>query len=208
MIYQTELTSVSSDTPGQTVRSVVCVSGCPGSVSTGSQASSEKSGPASADARALRESALQVDKRSGSPGAGPSSSPKHQTLTLGAKSRSSSEPQALTDGVRLGTSAPRRKAIAGKVKVAGAWVHATELKNPVASRPSAKATSTCKKTGSGDRKPKGQDDLIKTFNRFGSLEDDTSMEVEASQTSLPSSLLRSTSSLKCPRGHTFTWWGC
>ena len=43
----------SSDTPVQTVRSVVCVSGGPGSVSTGTQASSGKSGPASTNARAL-----------------------------------------------------------------------------------------------------------------------------------------------------------
>ena len=73
---------VSSDTPVQTVRSVVCVSGGPGSVSTGTQASSGKSGPPLADARTLSESALRVDKRYGSPGAGSSSSPKHQTLTL------------------------------------------------------------------------------------------------------------------------------
>ena len=75
-------------------------------------------------------------------------------------------------------------------------MHAAEFKNPVASRPSAKVTSTSRKKGSGDRKPKGQDDPIKTFNRFGSLEDDTGMEVEASQMSLLSSLLGSTSSLK------------
>uniref|UniRef100_UPI0025E321BE hypothetical protein n=1 Tax=Thiolapillus sp. TaxID=2017437 RepID=UPI0025E321BE len=92
--------------------------------------------------------------------------------------------------------APRRTAIAGKVKVAGAWVHTAEFKNPAASRPSAKATNTFKKKGNGDRKAKGQDDPIKTFNRFGSLEDNTGMEVEASQTSLPSSLSGSTSSLK------------
>ncbi len=82
------------------------------------------------------------------------------------------------------------------MKVAGAWLHTAEFKNPVASRPSAKATSTFKKKGNGDRKAKGQDDPIKTFNRFGSLEDDTGMEVEASQTSLPSSSSGSTSSLK------------
>ena len=69
-------------------------------------------------------------------------------------------------------------------------------KNLAASRPSAKATSTFKKKGNGDRKVKGQDDPIKTFNRFGSLEDDTGMEVEATQTSLSSSLSGSTSSLK------------
>ena len=196
VVCQTDLKWLSSDTPVQTVHSVVLVSGGPRSVSTGTQASSGKSGPALADARALCESALKADNSFGSPGAGSSAYPKHQTLALGAGSGSSSEPRVPTDGARSRTSAPRRKAIAGKVKVAGAWVHATELKNPVASRPSAKATSTCKKTGSGDRKPKGQDDLIKTFNRFGSLEDDTSMEVEASQTSLPSSLSGSTSSLK------------
>ena len=138
---------------------------------------------------------MQADKSSGSPGAGPSASPKHQTLIPEAGSRSSSEPRVPTDGARSRTSAPRRKVIAGKVKVAGAWVHTAELKNPVASRPSAKATSTFKKKGNGDRKAKGQDDPIQTF-RFGSLEDDTGMEVEASQTSLSSSLSGSTSSLK------------
>ena len=89
VVCQTDLTWVSSVTPVQTVHSN-CVSGGPGSVSTGTQASCRKSGPASTDARALHESALQVDKRSVSPGAGPSSSPEHQTLTTGAGSRSSS----------------------------------------------------------------------------------------------------------------------
>ena len=196
VVCQTDLTWVSSDTPEQTVHSVALVSGGPGSVSTGTQASSGKSGPASADARALRESALQTDKSSGSPGAGPSASPKHQTLTPEAGSGSSSEPRVPTDGARSGNSAPRRTAIAGKVKVAGAWVHTAEFKTPAASRPSAKATSTFKKKGNGDRKAKGQDDPIKTFNRFASLEDNTGMKVEASQMSLPSSLSGSTSSLK------------
>ena len=53
----------------QTVHSVVHVSSGPGSVSTGTQASSGKSGPASTDARALCESALKADKSSGFPGA-------------------------------------------------------------------------------------------------------------------------------------------
>ena len=44
------------------------------------------------------------------------------------------------------------------------------------------------KKGGGDRQAKGQGDPVKTFKRFGSFEDDTGMEVEASQTSLPSSL--------------------
>ena len=91
VVCQTELTWVSPDTPVHTVHSIR-VSGSPGSVSTGTQASSGKSGLALSDARALCESALQADKRSGSPGAGPSSSPRHQTLTLVAGSRSSSEP--------------------------------------------------------------------------------------------------------------------
>ncbi|WP_419652843.1 hypothetical protein, partial [Thiolapillus sp.] len=50
VVCQTDLTWVSSDTPEQTVNSVALVSGGPGSVSTGTQASSGKSGPASADA--------------------------------------------------------------------------------------------------------------------------------------------------------------
>ena len=91
VVCQTDLTWVSSDTPVQTVRSV-CVSGGPGSVSTSTQTSSRKSGPASTDARAQCESALKADKSSGSPGAGPSAFPKHQTLTPGTGSRSSSEP--------------------------------------------------------------------------------------------------------------------
>ena len=92
MVCQTDLTWVSSDTPVQTVHFVVLVSGGPGSVSTCAQASSGKSGPASTDARALCESALQADKSSGSSGAGTSSSLKHQTLTPGAGSWPSSEP--------------------------------------------------------------------------------------------------------------------
>ena len=115
--------SVLRDTPVQTVHSI-CVSGGRGSVSTGTQASSGKSGPASTDARVMWESALEVDKSSGSSGVGPSSSPKHQTLTPGAGSRSSSEPRAPTDGARSETSSPRRRALAGKVKVVGAWVNA------------------------------------------------------------------------------------
>ena len=82
------------------------------------------------------------------------------------------------------------------MNVAGAWVYAADFQKPVASRPSAKATSTLRKKESGDRQAKGQDDPTKTFDRFGSLEEDTGMEVEASQTSLPSSLSGSTSSLK------------
>ena len=117
VVCQTDLTWVSSDTPVQTVHSVVLVSGSLGSVSTGTQASFGKSGSASIDARALCESALKADKSSGSPGAGPSASPKHQTLTPGAGSRSSSEPRVPTESARSRTSAPRRKALAAKVKV-------------------------------------------------------------------------------------------
>ena len=180
----------------QTVHSVVLVSGSPGSVSTGTQASSGKPGPASADARALCESTSKADKSSGSPGAGPSISPQHQTLTPGAGSKSSSEPRVPTDGARSRTSAARRKAIAGKVKVAGAWVHAAELLKPAASRPNSKTTNSPEKKGGGNRQPKGQKDSVKTFNRFGSWEEDAGMEVEASQTSLPSFFSGSTSSLK------------
>ena len=46
------------------------------------------------------------------------------------------------------------------------------------------------------QKGKGPRRLNKNPNTFGSLEDDTGMEVEASQTSLPSSLSGSTSFLK------------
>ena len=95
VVCQTDLTWVSSETPVQTVHSVALVSGGPGSVSTGTQASSWKS-------------ALKADKSSGSPDAGPSASPKHLTLTRGAGSRSSSEPRLPTDGARSRTSAPRR----------------------------------------------------------------------------------------------------
>ena len=196
VVCQTDLILVSSDTPVQTVHSVVHVSGGPGSVSTGTQASSGKSGPASADARALCESALKADKISGSPGAGPSASPKHQTLTPGAGSKSISEPRVQTDGARSRTSAPRRKALAGEVKVAGAWVQAAELLKPAASRPDSKTTNSPENKGGGNRPPKGQKDPLKTFNRCGSLEEDACMEMEASQTSLPSSLSRSTSYLK------------
>ena len=150
MICQAELAWVSSDTPVQTVRSEVCVSGCPGSISTGTQASSGKSGLPSADARVLCESALQVDKISGSPGAGPSSSPKHQTLTPVARSRSSSEPRALTDGVRSRTSASRRKAVAGKMKVAGRGCigRVSETANI---SPHSETNRNLKKKGGGDR---------------------------------------------------------
>ena len=191
-----DLMWVSSDTSIQSVPSVVYVSDCPGSLSTGTQASSGKSGPASTDAQALCESALQADKSSGSPGAGPSASPMHQTLTPGAGSRSSSEPRVPTNGARSRTTAPRRKALAAKVNVAGAWVHAAELLKPAASRPNSKKTNSPKEKGGGNRPPKGQNDPLKTYNRYGSLEEDAGMEVEASQASLPSSLSGSTSSLK------------
>ena len=82
------------------------------------------------------------------------------------------------------------------MEVAGAWVHAAHFQKPLASHPIVKPTGTSKKKGGGDRQAKGQDDPKKTFHRFGSLEDDTGMEVEASQTSLPSSMSGSTSSLK------------
>ena len=139
---------------------------------------------------------MRVDKSSGSPGAGPSASPKHHTLSLGAGSRSSSEPRVPTDGARSRTSAPRRKPLAAKVKIAGAWVHAAEFLKPAASHPNSKTTNSPKKKGGGNRPSKGQQDPVKTFNRYGSLEEDAGMEVEASQTSLPSFLSGSTSSLK------------
>ena len=180
----------------QTVHFVVLVSGSPRSVSTGTQASSGKSWPASTDARALCESALKADKSSGSPGAEPSASPKHQTLTPGAGSRSSSEPRVPTDGARSRTSAPRRKAIAGKVKVAGAWVQTAELLKLAVSRPDSKTTNSPKNKGGGNRPPKGQKDPVKTFKRYGFLEKDAGMGMEASQTSLPSSVSGSTSPFK------------
>ena len=139
---------------------------------------------------------MRADKSSGSPGAGPSASPKHQTLTPGAGSRSTSEPRVPTDGARSRTSAPRHKALAAKVKVGGMWVHATELLKLAVSRPDYESTNSPKNKGDGNRPPKGQKDPIKTFNRYGSLEEDAGMEVEASQTSLPSFLSGSTSSLK------------
>ena len=82
------------------------------------------------------------------------------------------------------------------MKVAGAWVHAAELLKPAASRPNSETTTSPKKKGGGNRPPKGQKDPVKTFDRHGSLEEDVGMEVGASQTSLPSSLSESTSSLK------------
>ena len=106
----------------------------------------------------------------------------------GLVSRSCSEPRVPTEGTRSRTSALRRKAIAGKVKVAGAWVHAAELLKPAASRPNSKNTNSPKKKGGGNRPPKGQNDPLRTFNRYGSLKEDTGMEVGVSQTSLPSSL--------------------
>ena len=71
-------------------------------------------------------------------------------------------------------------------KVAGAWMSATEFRKLVASCPASNPNSTPKKKGGSDRHAKGYDDLVKTYNRFGSLEDDASMDVEASRTSLPS----------------------
>ena len=134
----------------------------------------------------------------------PALPPSTKTVTPGAGSRSSSEPRVPTDGARSRTSAPRRKAFAAKVKVAGVWVHAAELSKPAVSRPDSPNTNSPKNKGGGNRPPKGQKDPIKkeekkrktTFNRYGSLEEDAGMEVEVSQTSLPSFLSGSTSSLK------------
>ena len=81
------------------------------------------------------------------------------------------------------------------MKVVGAWVHAAELLKPAVSRPNSKKTNNPKEKGGGNRPPKGQNDLLKIYNKYGSLEEDAGMEVEASQTSLPSSLPGSTSSL-------------
>ena len=82
------------------------------------------------------------------------------------------------------------------MKVAGAWLHAAELLKPAASRPDSKTTNSPKNKGGGNRPPKGQKDPVKTFKRYGFLEEDAGMGMEASQTSLPSSLSLSTSSLK------------
>ena len=59
-----------------------------------------------------------------------------------------------------------------------------------------KTTNSPKNKGGENGQPKGQKDPVKTFNRSGSLKEDAGMEVEASQTSLPSSLSGSTSSFK------------
>ena len=77
----------------------------------------------------------------------------------------------------------------------GAWVNAAEFSKLAASCPISKTIDTPKKKGGGNRPSKGQNDPIKIFNRYISLEDDTCMEVEAFQLSLPSSLSGSTSSL-------------
>ena len=172
VVCQTEVTWVSSDTPVRTVSSI-CVSGSPGLVSTGIQAFSGKSGPASADARALCESMLKADKSSGFPGAGPSAFLQAPDFDPG-------------DWVKVQFWAQRPD----RWRQVEDLCSQAQLKNPVASRPSAKATRTSKKKVSGGRKPKGQDGPIKTFNRVESLEGDTGMEVEASQMSLPSSFLQ------------------
>ena len=125
------------------------------------------------------ESALQADKRPGSPCARPSSSSNHQTLTLGAGSRSCSSAQS-----------SRWEDEGG-----GSMDECAEFSKPAASRPTSKTTDTAQKKSVGNRPPKGQNDPNKVFNKYGSLGHDTGMEVEASQTSVPSSLSCSTSSL-------------
>ena len=73
--------------------------------------------------------------------------------TTGGRVKVSSGPRAPTDGARTGNSAPRRRAVAGKVKVAGAWVNAAELLKPAASRPNSQNTNSPKKKGGGNRPP-------------------------------------------------------
>ena len=68
-----------------------------------------------------------------------------------------------TDGAWSWTSASRRKAVAGKVKVAGAWVHAAEFWKRLAFRPTAKPTGTSKKKGGGDKQAKDQYDPVKNL---------------------------------------------
>ena len=115
-------------------------------------------------------------------------------MTPGAKSKSSSEPQDPTDGTRSGTSAPKHRAVAGNVKIVEVWEYAAEFTKLATSYFASKPTCTPKKKGSGGRYAKRHDDPIRTCNRFGSSEDVAGMKVEASQTSLPSSLSGSTSS--------------
>ena len=79
-----------------------------------------------------------------------------------------------------------------------------EFSKPAASCPTSKTTNTPKKKGGDNRPPKGQNNSLKIYNKYGSLEDDTGMEVEASRTSLPSSLSGSTSSL--PQNGTVLQW--
>ena len=74
------------------------------------------------------------------------------------------------------------------MKVAGAWVHAAELLKPAASRPDSKTTNSPKNKGGGNRPPTGKKDPVKTFNKYGSVEEEVGMEVEVSQTSLLLSL--------------------
>ena len=67
-------------------------------------------------------------------------------------------------------------------------MHAAKLLKPAASRPNPKKTNSPKEKGGGNRPPKGQNDTLKTYNRYGSLEEDAGMEVEVSLY-LPSSIL-------------------
>ena len=77
----------------------------------------------------------------------------------------------------------------------GAWLNAADFLKPAASHTTSKTNNNPKKKGGGNRLPKGQNDPLKIYNKYGLLKDDTGMEVEVSLMSLPSSLSSNTSSL-------------
>ena len=175
VVCQTDLTWVSSVTPVQTVHSN-CVSGGPGSVLTSTQASSGKS--------------AGLDRRPGTVRVRFANGQKIWVSRCWTQFLSRAPDFDPWGWIKVQFWAP-----AGKLKVAGAWVSATEFRRPVASRPTSNPNGTPKRKGVSDRRARGQNDPVKTYDRFGSLGEDASMEVEVSRTYLPASLSGWASSL-------------
>ena len=135
---QTSLTWVFSDRPLRTTESNVRSSGGPGSVSTGTQASSEKSRTVSADARVPCESAKcssETDRGSADPPktASRGSANPYKMASKGSAAPSKSAPKGSAGPLKIATSkddSPSSRCSPTKVRVDGVLVDVEGFHTP------------------------------------------------------------------------------
>ncbi len=164
---QTSLTWVFSDRPFRTTESNVRSSGGPGSVSTGTQASSGKSRTVSADARVPCESAKcssETDRGSANP---------HKMASKGSAAPSKSAHKGSAGPLKTATSkddSSSSRCSPTKVRVDGVLVDVEGFSHPRRSTPSSRPQVPPKPVAS-DRLKKAEQNLVLS-NQFSALSDD------------------------------------